>query len=268
MLLHKKYRKHILGLFLSIIAFYLIINKGLVWFLDAEEGSIEEALSVPMQQLARVYYDYGETAFEQEELLLIDEGIDRKQLENYNPFLSDHIKNYFDFKSILDNKMAYISLWIRKGLQYPKTYARAFLDNTYQAWYPGTSIYDEPNAQETYYFDMSMRAGGYRDSKMPKLLEFYNRIANGYFYQKVPIIRLLFSIGAMLWVGLFALGYSIYRRDVPLTISMLFVMLYCMTVFMGPVSLVRYYLVLFYGFPVTLGYLVNSKEHNESTTCV
>ena len=42
-------------------------------------------------------------------------------------------------------------------------------------------------------------------------------------------------------------------------VAMLMVMLCCVTVFMGPVSLVRYYLVLFYGFPVSIGFLYTRK---------
>lgn len=261
----KKYRKQLLILFASIITVYLVVSKSLVWMLDAEEGSPEEALSVPMQQIARVYYDHGENAFNEEEWELIDEGISRTQLAKYNPFLADNIKNYFDYYVMLDNKSDYIWLWIKKGLQYPKSYVKAFLDNTYQAWYPGTSIFASPDKEQTYYFDMTMHSRAYRDSRNTELLEFYNDIATGFSYQKIPVIRLLFSIGAMFWVELFALVYAIYRKNIPLTLVTLLVLFYCATVFMGPISLVRYYLILFYGFPVALGYLFGGRNR-ESTT--
>jgi len=74
---------------------------------------------------------------------------------------------------------------LKKGFQYPTEYGKAFLDNTYQAWYPGTSVYSNPDDNSTYYFNMEMRAGGERDSKAPKLLKFYKKIASEYYYQKI-----------------------------------------------------------------------------------
>lgn len=255
-LFFKKYAKRCLCLFGGIIVIYLLISKSLFWILEAEEGSIEEAFSVPIQQIARVYNEYGENAFTEEEIALIYDGISPAALMNYNPLISDDIKNIFDFDVVLEQEGDYLKLWIRKGLQYPTEYIRAFLDNTYQAWYPGTSVDESPGDGQTYYFAMHMCAGGYRDSRWPELLKFYDKIAAGYdYYQKIPVVRLLFSIGAMFWVMLFSFGYGMYKKDKALIVAILMAMLCCGTVLLGPVSLVRYYLVLFYGFPVCVAFM-------------
>ncbi|MBD5549804.1 MAG: hypothetical protein HDQ96_01315 [Lachnospiraceae bacterium] len=86
------------------------------------------------EQVARVYNDYGKEVFSADELSFIYADISETDLLNYNPFLVDNIKNYF-------------------------------LDNTYQAWYPGTSVIKNPGSIQTYY------------------------------YQKIPGLRLLFSMG-------------------------------------------------------------------------
>lgn len=255
----RKHCKRIALLFIGTTLLYVLANNGLMWILNAEKGSAKEMLSVPMQQIARVYHDYGEEAFTAQELDLIYQGIEKDQLLDYNPFLSDHIKNWIDFQVILEDKSSYLSLWVEKAVHYPKSYISAFLDNTYQAWYPGTSIYSEQE-EHTSYFEMVMWAGGERDSKAPCLLEFYRKIAEDFYYQKLPGVRLLFSIGAMFWVMLFVLAFAIYQQNRPLIITMLLVLLYCLTLFLGPVSLVRYYLVLFYGFPVNICYLFSQKE--------
>ncbi len=256
----KKYKKKCILLFGMIIFLSLFLDKGLIWVLDAKEGSGEELLSVPMQQVARVYCEQGEEAFDAEELELIYSGISSDDLSNYNPFLSDNIKNYFDYEVIRKNPSAFLTLWLKKGFQYPTEYGKAFLDNTYQAWYPGTSVYSDPDDNSTYYFNMAMRAGGERDSKAPKLLKFYEKIASEYYYQKIPVVRLLFSIGAMFWVALFTWSFAVYQKNKPLYLAMLPVLLCCATVFLGPISLVRYYLVLFYGFPVSVGFLCAGKK--------
>lgn len=252
----KAYWKKLLLLFGLTIGLYLGIDTGLMWALDAVPGSAEEMLSVPMQQLAKVYNEHGEEAFAEEELELIYEGISKEQLLNYNPFLADHIKNYFDYNVIAENKGEFLTLWLGKGLEYPWTYIKAFLYNTYQAWYPNTFVYSLPGSSETYYFDMNMHVGAERDTKNQGLLVFCQQIGTEPKYQRIPIVRTLFSMGAMLWVAMFTFAFGIYRKNRPLTLALGLVLLCCATVFLGPVSLVRYYLVLFYGFPVSLGFLV------------
>ncbi len=255
----KEYRKKCTVIWGAVILSYLIINNGLISLLQAQKGSSEEALSVPIQQVARVYYDYGEEAFTSEELDMLYEGITAEALRNYNPFLSDNIKNSFDYEVLLHHKREFLMLWLEKGMAYPKAYLCSFLDNTYQAWYPGTSIYDTPYGGDTYYFDMDMCPGGEHDSKAPKLLAFYERIATGYYYQKIPVLRLFFSIGFMFWVALFCLFYGMSQKNKALMIATLASVLCCVTALLGPISLVRYYLILFYGFPVSLGFLLHKE---------
>lgn len=257
----KKYWKKFLLLFGVTISLYLGIDGGLMWALNAVPGSAEEMLCVPMQQLAKVYNEHGEEAFSEEELELIYAGISKKQLLNYNPFLADHIKNYFDYNVIAENKGEFLNLWIEKGLEYPWSYIKAFLYNTYQAWYPNTFVFPFPGSTETYFFDMNMQAGAVRDTKNQGLLVFCQQIGTEPKYQRIPILRMLFSMGAMLWVAMFAFAYGIYRKNRPLVLALGLVLLYCATVFLGPVSLVRYYLVLFYGLPVNVAYLVGKEAH-------
>lgn len=260
LLIYKKYRKQLILLFGMILMLYTVSGQGLAWILQAEAGSAEEMLSVPMQQIARVYNDYGPEAFETHELEWIYAGISPENLSEYDPFLSDAIKNYFDYKVIQDHKADYMFLWVRKGVQYPKAYLKAFLENTYQMWYPGTSIYDKPGSENTFYFDMGMCAGGYRDSKLPALLGYYEKIATGFFYQKIPFLRLFFSIGAMFWVILVTLAFALYKKRYNLVSAMLLLFFYCFTVLLGPISLVRYYYVLFIGFPVSIHWLLSNTD--------
>lgn len=259
-LLWKKYAKQILILCGAVVFSYVLADSLLIRALDAQKASTEEMLSVPMQQVARVYCEYGEEAFSAEELSLIYAGISRENLENYNPFLADNIKNFFDYTVIQENRSLFIKLWLRKGARYFGSYVNAFLDNTYQAWYPGTSVVKDPAAGETSYFRMNMCAGGYRDSKMPRLLQFYERIAGDFYYQKIPVLRLLFAPGAMLWVVFFTFVYCLYRKKRATVVPLLLILACCLTVLAGPVSLVRYYLILFYGFPVCIGFCLETSD--------
>ncbi len=166
----------------------------------------------------------------------------------YNPFLADRIKNYVNNEELLQNKLEYLRLWFRKGWQYPGCYLRAFLDNTYQAWYPGTSVVDDPDG-DIYYFDFEGRNVLEMKTISSRLTEFYRKISLEYYYQKIPVIRALFAIGTYFWLAVILFFYGIRRRRAEIWNSWLLVLALCLTVFLGPISLVRYYLLLFYAAP-------------------
>lgn len=232
---------------------YFLANSLLFIALNAYNSSMVEAFSVPLQQVARLYNEQGEDAFTEEELTLLDAAIDRNILITYNPFLSDYIKNYVHFDTIRENSSDYLKLWLQKGLAYPDTYINAFLDNTYQAWYPGTSIDTDPTGDEqTDYFDSKGWPQITIRPLIPGIYELCTEISHGFSYQKIPVIRLLFSVGFMFWIMLFTLFNNIWKRRTGVVLAYFLILLFCLTTFLGPVSLVRYYLVLFYGFPVSL----------------
>ncbi len=249
--------QRILILSAAVVFACFICQNGLRIMLGAQKGSMAEACSVPFQQIARVYVQEGEGAFSAEELRQIDAVISRETLLTYDPFSADNIKNFTDYSVISENKGEYLGLWAKKGLQYPHIYLTSFLENTYQAWYPGTSIICDPSDEETYYFDFQCRNPVSIQSKIPWLYDFYYKISFGYTYQKYPAARLFFSIGAMFWAALIILFYGIWARKKAVIMAQLFILLVCLTVFLGPVTLVRYYLLLFYALPVSAAFLAD-----------
>lgn len=244
----KKGKRKIISLFAGTILMTILLSAGMENLLHAEKGSAVEALCVPLQQIARVYTEKGETAFDSEELQLLDQIMDREQWSQYDPFLADRIKNYVKSEELFQNKGNYLRLWLRKGWQYPGCYLGAFLDNTYQAWYPGTSVVDDPDG-DIYYFDFEGRNVLEMQTISPRLTEFYRKISLEYYYQKIPVIRLLFAIGTYFWLAVILFFYGIRRRKAEIWNSWLLVLALCVTVFLGPISLVRYYLLLFYAAP-------------------
>lgn len=244
----KKHKKKVVSLFAGIILLTLLMSAGMTKVLHAEKGSAVEALCVPIQQIARVYTEKGEEAFDSEELELLDEIINREQLSQYDPFLADTVKNYVNGETLLQNKGKYLQLWLRKGWQYPGCYLRAFLENTYQAWYPGTSVVDNTDG-DIYYFDFEGRNVLEMRTICPQLTEFYRKISLEYYYQKIPVIRAVFAIGTYFWLAVILFFYGIRQRKAEIWNSWLLVLTICVTVFLGPISLVRYYLLLFYAAP-------------------
>ena len=152
------------------------------------------------------------------------------------------------------------------GLRYPDAYIIAFLDNTYQAWYPGTSIIENVWEHHLYYFDFNMSLGVECSGKFPLLLDYIMDISKGELYQKIPGIRLLYSIGAMMWLVVIGVFYGFYSKRQEYIWSGMVVLAICFTNFLGPVSLVRYYLVLFYGSPFWIT-LLFPKGRSRNAMC-
>lgn len=252
-------RKNQILFFLIVIFSYYIINRGLMLTLNAAPGNIAEALSVPFQQMARLYNEKEEEAFEKEELELLFNAIDPEMIGLYDPVIADKIKTafWYHIDTILVNKKDYISLWLRKGLQYPEIYIASFLDNTYQAWYPGT-LNEERDMYR--YFIMGSWYSEYGRPKIPGLLHFYESFREENGYHKIPVVRLFFSIGTMFWMCLITFFYGIWNKDKAVINILFFVLLICATCMCGPVSDIRYYLILFYLFPVCVAFFCKRDE--------
>lgn len=260
---HKRSFKGQLSFFAGIILAYFLINTCLAKGLNAAPGSVTEALSVPFQQIARLYVEKGEEAFNREELELLYGAIEPEMLSVYDPVIADSIKYAFwrHLDALKENKGAYIALWIKKGLQYPKVYLDSLLDNTYQAWYPGTVPKDRNGYR---YFDITDWQQEYATPYIPKLYDFYQSVKYECSYQKYPLIRIFFSVGAMMWVTVITWFYGLWKKDRSISQSLLLALVLCVTFFAGPVSDVRYYLFLFYLFPVCVAFLGRGSTVNES----
>lgn len=261
----KKICKGQIYLFVSVILMYLVINTGLNKIFDATSGSITEALSVPLQQIARLYAEEGESAFEDDEQALLYDSIEPEMLTTYDPVISDPIKYSFyrHLDTIMENKWNYISLWVRKGLQYPKIYLDSFLDNTYQAWYPATVPKDHNGYR---YFDITNWQEENGKPYLPWLYEYYKSIWSECSYQRYPVLRLFCSIGAMMWITIITWFYGLWKRDKRICRTLLPILLICATLLWGPVSDVRYYLILFYLFPVCVAFLLGAPYQDPEPT--
>lgn len=260
------YKQNIKGqlcLFVSVIVLYVIINNGLIKVLDATPGSITEVLSVPFQQIARLYVEEGESAFNDEEQEILYAAIEPSMLLTYDPIISDSIKYAFwrHLDVMKENMWEYISLWARKGLQYPKIYLDSFLDNTYQAWYPGTMLKDQNGYR---YFDITDWMEDYGQPHLPWLYNYYKSIYFDGSYQKYPVLRLFFSIGAMMWMTIITWFYGLWKKDKNIFKTLSLILLVCFTLLFGPVSDVRYYLILFCIFPVCLAFLIGNPKNYHS----
>ena len=250
------------------MAVYYLGNGVMMKVLEAEPSAIAEALSVPAQQIAAVYtYEGGREAFNEEQWEMLCNIFVEEELEgNYCPWLSDPVKQRIESQYVSGHLMEFVQLWGELLLTFPEHYLNAFNYMTYQAWYPFTDMTGYNNTWYTYqefktcFFACTIEAPGTLESVFPGLFEKMRSFSLQECVWKKPVIGMLCSVGFHMWMLLFAIGYSVYKKQWKRTVLLLFPCCLILTNFMGPIVLVRYYLFLFYLFPIVLGTMCMKRE--------
>jgi len=258
----KGYRKNISILITILMVIWFVYMGPLHKVLNIEKNNELEYLSIPLQQVARVY-NYNPDSLTEEDLEKIYRIMEDEKLKTYNPELSDSIKHPdgFNQEELKNNYKEYIDLWISIGLRNPKMYIDSVLENTLGYWYPNTILKGYNYwGTETSYFIATTEPPGERDSKIPLLEELYYKISREATIQRLPVVSMLFSIGFMFWIVLILVGYNIYKNRNHINIPLYLILLIWLTLIPGPIVQVRYILILFYAFPLFMGFLLNGKK--------
>ena len=242
----KKYRKKLLALILPAIILTILVNKLLLFGLAATPGGRQELLTVPIQQMARLWtYRQEDMTMDDKEILY--EIIPSEALMRYRPKLADPVKYYFDNEAFAANPLNYTRLWWGWGLKYPGIYLNAWLMTSYGFWYPDTIIdVYEGNVVHTFtygdssYFGYEVEPPGNRESQISWLDDLYRRIALDISWQKVPVISMLFSPGFMFWLLLYVIAWLWLQRSYTYLVPFTLALLLWFTFIFGPTYLVRY----------------------------
>lgn len=235
---------------------YLLISSGLTFVFQADDSEHQELLTVPIQQMARVYGTEKDLLPENEKLTLY-EILPKEALVRYTPKISDGVKMSFDNEAYGKEPGKYIRLWFSWGIRHPFTYLNAWFMTSYGFWYPGAIIdVYKGNTMFTFtygdssYFGFEVEEPGNRYSFLPWLEEVYRSISLDVVWQKIPVMSLLFSPGFLFWVTAFALGFFFYTGKKERAIPYILPLLVWCTVLLGPTYLVRYVVFWWFFLPV------------------
>ena len=246
----RRYWKKYILLMGGTILLYGIYSGPLYSILSVEPGGIEEMLSVPIQQMARVHH-YERDSLYAEELELLYRVLPEEHLQAYKSTVADPVKSGFIRAGFDANKKELLHLWIDWGLAYPLVYINSFLVNTVDFWYPGAVVdgYQDPYGRSSY-FDYRVAPPGEEIVLLPGLHEFYEKLSWDKQAQQKPLAFLVLSPG---WYFVMFLAVFLYlwrcRRKM-LLLPLLIPLLNLATALLGPMALVRYVLIFFYGFPL------------------
>lgn len=160
-----------------------------------------EALSIPLQHIARIIVD--EKPLTEEQIELIEKLAPVEEIKQaYRPTISDPVKNlirrYDNQQAFSEYKWEYIKLWVSLAIQYPGEILKAQADQTYGYWYPDVQYWNV----WTYMLDNDFGAS------MTPLIggPLYDWVTNAATsYRSIPIYGMLWSIGLNM-LAAFALG--------------------------------------------------------------
>ncbi len=265
---YKKWKKALI--YLTVVAFVAVgANYGLKIITSAQSGSNIEMMSVPLQQMARVYMLYKDD-MSKEELNYMYTYIPEQTAERYNAHLADYIKQSCNKDVILADMSGFIKCWGYFGFKYPVAYIDAFLYNSEGYW----NINDTSHAQiygsgaNVGYGYMSTGTWSLEDPSyrvyirtyLPRMREFIGKLINDNDYQIIPIFSIMFAPAIYVGILLFYTIYCGYCRKYKLLIPALFLCLYVMTLFLGPAALMRYSYPIMLCAPIMISHMISDGD--------
>lgn len=222
-------------------------------------------MSVPCVQLSRtkLYDDLSE-----KEEKIIEEYI--PDYENYEKFqaIADCMKNTFNSTKFKENPAEFIRLWVQVGIEHPVTYIDAFARITIGLWYPDMNYRDESAAHPYWEWlstgqDDPARFEGYilLERKPVKLFEWLSKLNYSLtyenWYQRIPVISMMFSSGLVIWCIVFYMLYMIYYKKYKQLILIASPLALWFSLLLGPVVLYRYVYPIVLTIPVMLAFILN-----------
>ena len=217
-----------------------------------------EAMSVPLQQIARTV-KFHKATLTKDEIQRINEILPVDKLPDlYNPQLSDPVKNVINAKVLLQNKNRYSSLWLDLFKKYPKTYLESFLANSYGYWYPDVDFTINT-------FSAGANQFGITAVKHPGMVRILEKVV-GHGIPATPGISMLCSIGFAVWILLFLCALCLYQKQAQKLLPFILLFTLWLTVMASPVfAEYRYAYGLILSCPICLGIcLFQSGESAES----
>ncbi|MDE7311321.1 MAG: hypothetical protein K2N87_06835 [Eubacterium sp.] len=207
-ILFGKKEKRVCFLMFTTIAISFLMKHYALEILGVSQPNLEEALSIPLQQIARVAVDHNDFSDQQRAALCQVIEVDAIA-EAYTAWSSDPIKNLVQNKRsqqyIIDHKFELLKTYIEIGCKHPFTYIKAWIDETKGFWNAGYPYWRWTDGvmENPYGIKQTVHS-----SFMDRYLKDYL-----WLFSEHRFLQLFLSIGFHIWINLFLCVMSIIRRD-------------------------------------------------------
>lgn len=278
---YRSHRKQLLLSFLAIVALVSVYKGPLLRFAGVRPGpTLQESLSLPLQQLACVYALFPDRMTEDDRALMRS-YVPEEYLLNYEreSGISDAVKGHLNTELLSEDPAAFLKLYLRVGLRAPKAYIRAALLQNLGLWYidkqyPDARIYHPYLNYASYELDNPVFIHITRRSLLPPLdrllLLLFGNADHSYggdvssYFNAIPVIGPLCRASLYFWVLVFMTLYRIFFRGGPSSLLLLFAWLITCSLFFGPVIVYRYYAPVIFSMPVMLSVFLYQSSLSQS----
>lgn len=284
----KNIRIKILTIFMIPTVIFFIIQGPILNALNIEKARTKEALSIPIQQFARLI-KYENQNLTEEEKANIHKYLpveDEKIASEYQSLISDNIKFDFSEEAIKEDKVTLLKTYFKLALKYPRQTVSAFLFNTYGYYAPNSyNIWGAPNFNfETSTVIQSIGTVDLNDNVSKEIYEmpvenkydihpnpiinlsYIDRINNHILMKDIPVFSMLItSIGLYFWLLLTCIVYCIYKKQYKKIIIMLPILFLWLTSVAGLVVELRYVYSMLLLMPLYIGitFMIDNVEKKE-----
>ncbi|MEG1877476.1 MAG: DUF6020 family protein [Lachnospiraceae bacterium] len=240
---NRKYWKRWSIILMSILFCSIIVNNSLIRLTHASDGNLAEALSVPLQQIARVanYYENHLSVEEKEEIYYF---IPENAIKEYNGYISDGIKGSADASKIRYETGRFLKLWFELGTKEPLAYIDSFLTNTMGYWFLQDVVHSEIYGSGGFLLTNHHELGKYYEVEKKCLCPLSYNYLQGLFgqnqYRNSPFLSFLLKPALFFFFDIFYITEMLYRKKYQTAMPMIMIGAYYLTLFLGPVALIRY----------------------------
>lgn len=188
-------RKQLLAIMGVVLVCGYLMTGPMLAALGVAKGNYVEALSIPLQQVARVVHEGRELTPAQRELIETV-GTEDEIREAYNQGLSDPIKNMLRASEaeelLLEDPKPYFRLWLDLLRQYPGDFVKAWIDQTKGYWNGGYEEWIFSSGVEENMLGIEAASG---NNIIGKLFRGYCR-----YFEMIPAFKPFISIGLHTWL--------------------------------------------------------------------
>jgi hypothetical protein len=215
------YRKYALrtvaAVFLPVMLYKFMFVGLMLPTLGVAPGGIQEGLSVLIQQTSRYVVEYGGEVTDEEraaiDAVLVYDDIP----EDYNPELSDPVKEKWRQDYTREELLAYFEAWLKMFFKHPDVYVESLLHNTYQ-YYDVNKISSLEYYEFNRYLQDEYDVDGeyswlYVENEERFLEERYVVNQLVLLLQKLPGPNIFMSMGFLPWILWFFIYLYVFRGE-------------------------------------------------------
>lgn len=217
-LICRETRKAFLLAFGGILAVSLLVFRLLFPLLGFTPGSVREPLSIPFQQTARCVRDCPDDVTEEERTAINRVLVYESLAGEYDPNLSDPVKNTFRESASAQDLLDYFGAWAGMGLRHPDVYLQAFLNKNYQYFYPGAArlyLYDNSWSTVNYNFTNQKIAPLGKSFSQPERFAAARAMHDRLMLlsENVPVLDILCTPALYAWAVILAFCWALRRKN-------------------------------------------------------